>query len=93
MLNIKRAVMFTAYGLIIVVKPLATGSEFTLSGKNRRPFHPRSHGVQAGFTIRNPMRRNFISFSRSECKRHWGRVRDNTAHLSSYMKSSVSCSY
>ena len=93
MLNIKRAVMFTAYELIIGVKPCATGSEFALSRKNRRPFHPRSHGVQAGFTMRKPMRRNFISFSRSERKRHWGRVRDNTTHLSSYMKSSVSCSY
>ena len=43
--------MFTAYELIIGVKPCATGSEFALSGKNRRPFHPRSHGVQAGFTM------------------------------------------
>ena len=85
--------MFTAYELIIGVKPCATGSEFALSGKNRRPFHPRSHGVQAGFTVRNPTRRNFLFFSQSEHKRHWGRARDNTIHLSSYMKSSVSFSY
>ena len=32
-------------------------------------------------------------FSLSQHKRHWGRVRDNTTHLSSYVKSSVSCSY
>ena len=32
-------------------------------------------------------------FSHSEHKCHWARVRDNTTHLSSYMKNSVSCSY
>ena len=58
--------------------------------KNKRPFYPRSQGVQAGFTARNPTRRNFLFFSQSKQKRHWGRVRDNTTHLSSYMKSSVS---
>ena len=90
----KRALMFTtAYELIICITPYATGSELALSGKNRRPFHPRSHGVQAGFTMRNTTRRNFLFFSQSERKRYWGQVRDNTTHLSSYMKSSVSRSY
>ena len=39
--------------------------------KNRRPFYPGSHGVQVGFTVRNPTRRNFLFFSQSEHKRHW----------------------
>ena len=60
---------------------------------NSRPFHHRPHGVQAGFTVRNPTWRNFLFFFLSQHKRHWGRVRDNTTHLSSYVKSSVSCSY
>ena len=85
--------MLTAYDLIISATPRATGGELGLPGKNRRPFHSQSHGVQAGFTVRNPTRRNFLFFSQSEHKRHWGLVRDNTIHLSSYMKSSVSCSY
>ena len=85
--------MLTTYELIICATPRATGSELGLPGKNSRPFHPQSNGVQAGFTVRNPARRNFLFFSQSEHKRHWGLVRDNTTHLSSYMKSSVSCSY
>ena len=60
--------------------------------KNRRPFHPRSHGVQTAFTVRNPMQRNFQFFSQSGCKHHWGWVLDNTTRLSSYMKNTVSCS-
>ena len=39
--------------------------------KNRKPFHPRSHGVQVGFTVRNPTRRNCLFFSQSEHKGHW----------------------
>ena len=89
----ERALIFTAYKLIIYVTPRATGSELALSGKNRRLFNPWSHDVQAGFTVRNPTLRNFLFFSQSEHKRHWGLVRDNTTHLSCYMKSSVSCSY
>ena len=59
----ERALMFTADELIICVTPRAPGSELALSGKNRRPFQPRSHGVQAGFTVRNPTLRNFLFFS------------------------------
>ena len=79
----KRALMFTAHELIICVTPRVTGSELALSGKKTSPFHPRYHGVQAGFTVRNPTRRNFLFFSQSEHKSHWGRVQDNTTHLSS----------
>ena len=61
--------------------------------KIRRPFHPQSHGVHTAFTVRNQTRRNFLFFSQCEHKRHWGRVRENTTHLSSYMKTSVSCNY
>ena len=61
--------------------------------KNRRPSHPRWHVVQTAFTVRNPTRRNFLFFSQCEHKRHCGRVRENTTHLSSYMKTSLSCSY
>ena len=57
--------MFTAYQLIICVTRRATGSELALSGKKKRPFHPRPHGVQAGFTVRNPTRRNLLFFSQS----------------------------
>ena len=60
--NIKKALMFTAYELLICVTPHATGSELALSGKNRRPFHPRPHRVQVGFTVRNPTRRNLPFF-------------------------------
>ena len=86
--------MFTAYELIICVTPLVVGSELTLpEKKNRRPFHLRSHGVQAGFTVQNLARRNFLFFPQSEHQRHWGKVRENSTHLSSYMKISVSCGY
>ena len=85
--------MFTTDKLITSVTPRATGSELALSRKNRRPLHPRSHGVQGGFALRNPTRRNFLFFSQSRHKRPWGQVRDNTTHLSSYVKSPVSCSY
>ena len=50
--------------------------------KNRRPFNPRPHGVQEGITVRNQTQRNLLFFSQSEHKRHWGRVQDNTTHLS-----------
>ena len=52
--NMKRAVIFTAYELIICLTPYATGSELALSGKIQKTFHPRSHGVQADFTLGNP---------------------------------------
>ena len=52
--SMKRALMFTAYDLIIWVTPCATESELALSGKkNRRSFHPWSRGVQADFAVRN----------------------------------------
>ena len=38
----ERALMFTAYELIICVTPRAPGSELALSRKNRRPLQPRS---------------------------------------------------
>ena len=50
----KRALMFTAYELIICLTPYATGSELALSGKKQETFHPRSYGVQADFTLGNP---------------------------------------
>ena len=56
--------MLTAYELIICATPRATGSELGLPGKNSRPFHPQSHGVQAGFTVRNPTLRNFLFFKK-----------------------------
>ena len=58
----ERALMFTACELIICVTPRAPGRELALSGKNRRPFHPRSHSVQAGFTAQYPTGRNFLFF-------------------------------
>ena len=69
MTNMKRVLMFTAYELIICVTPRAARSELALSGKkqlyqekNRRPFHPRLHGVQVGFTVRNPTHKNVLFF-------------------------------
>ena len=86
----KRALMFTAaYELIICVTPYTTESELGLSRKKQKPIPPSIPGVQAGFAVRNPtQRKNF--FFQNELKRYWGQVRDNTTHLSSYMKSSVS---
>ena len=81
--------MFTTDKLITSVTPRAIGSELELSRKNRKPLHARSNGVQGGFAVRNPTRRNFLFFSQSGHKRPWGKVRDNTTHLSSYVKSSV----
>ena len=90
----KRALIFTAaYELIICVTPYTTGSELGLSGKKQKPIPPSIPGVQAGFAVRNPTQRNFLFFFQNELKRYWGQVRDNTTHLSSYMKSSVSRSY
>ena len=60
----ERALIFTAYKLIIYVTPRATGSELALSGKNRRLFNPWSHDVQTGFTVRNPTPRNFLFFKK-----------------------------
>ena len=36
----ERALMFTAYELIICVTPRATGSEFVLSGKKQKTIPP-----------------------------------------------------
>ena len=63
MRNMKRALMFTTYELIICVTPRAAVGELALSGrKNRRSLRARSHGVQTGFTVQNPMQRNFLFF-------------------------------
>ena len=88
----KRALMFTAYELIICVTPRATGSEFALSGKKQKTIPPSIPGCSGRFYKAKSNAKKLHIFPQSEHKRHWGRVRDNT-HLSSYMKIPVSCSY
>ena len=78
--------MFTA-------TPCATRSDLALSGKKQKTIPRVIPRCSGGFPVRNLARRNFLFFPQSEHKRHWGRVRDNTTHLSSCMKSSLSCSY
>ena len=69
MSNMKRGLMFTAYELIICVTQREQKVNLIYQEKNRRPFYPRSHGDQAGFTVQNPTRRNFLYFQ-SEHKCH-----------------------
>ena len=75
--------MFSVYESIICVTPRATGDYSTLDLTVFRQVLQCE--IQRGEA--------YFFFSQSEHKRHWGQVRDNTTHLSSYMKSSVSCSY
>ena len=93
MSNMKRALMFTAYEFIIRVTPRASGNKLALTGKKQKTIPtliPRCSGVQAGFTVRNPTWRNFLFFLNVRTNITTGQVRDNTTHLSSYIKSSLS---
>ena len=63
-----------AYELIVCVTLYTTGSELALSGKKQKTIPPTIPRVQAGFTVRNPTRRNFLFFCQNEHKRHWGQV-------------------
>ena len=74
----KRALMFTAHELIICVTPRATGSELALSGKKQKTIPPSTPRCLGRFYTKE-----LPIFSQSEHKSHWGRVQDNTTHLSS----------
>ena len=80
----KRALMFTAHGLIICVTPGATGSELALSGKKTED-HSTLDTTVFRQVLQCEIQHEGTSyfFSQSEHKSHWGRVQDNTTHLSS----------
>ena len=79
----ERALMFTAYELIICVTLRATASGLAFSGKKQKTIPRRSHSVQE----------LHIFFSKWAQMSLGTSARQYTIHLISYMKNSVSCSY
>ena len=78
----KRTLMFTAYELIICVTPRATGSKLALSGKKQKTIQPSTPRCSGGYYSAKSNAKKLAIFFQSEHKRHWGRVQDNTTHLS-----------
>ena len=58
----KRALMFTAYELIICLTPYATGSELALSGKKTEDIPPSILRCSGGFYIRKSNVKKFPIF-------------------------------
>ena len=89
-----RALIITAYKLIICVAPCATEVNLLYQKTNWRPFQTRPQVVRVGFTVQNSTRRNYLFFSKW-VQRSLGTSSKQSypSKVSSYMKSFVSCSY
>ena len=89
-----RVFMFTAYESINCVTPRATRSEFTVSGNKLKTIPPSTLPCSRRFYIVKPNAKkppnflkvstNLVGTSGRQCY---------SSKMSSYMKSSVSCSY
>ena len=75
------------------VTPHATGIDLALSGKKTEDHSTLDPMVFRQVLQCEIQQEETSYFFLKEYKRHWGRVQDNTTHLNSYMKSSLSCSY
>ena len=70
----KRALMFTAYQLIICVTPRATGSELALSGKKQKTISLWTPRCSGGFYSAKSNAKKLAIFFSNVNKRHWERV-------------------
>ena len=91
--NMMRVFMFTAYELINCVTLRATSSEFTVSGNKLKTIPPSTVACSGGFYILKFNAKKLLNFLKVSANLVVTSARQcYSSKMSSYMKSSISCS-
>ena len=92
--NMMRVFMFTAYELINCVTLRATRSEFTVSGNKLKTIQPSTLGCSGWFYIVKSNGKKLPNFLKVSANLVGTSARQcYSSKMTSYMKSTISCSY